>query len=561
MLEAHQTHQSVIGRAATGLGKAVELAALAAHYSQFGRVLILVDTRKLVQQLATTAEWFTGTRPGIEMGDERAINGEGGWLLGMQPEESHDRIVVSTVQTQFSGPEGKERYRKFNPKEFAAVLLDECELFLAPKSMSVVKWYLSNPDLRVYGCTATPFRTDGVSMAHLFQTVAFNRDIHWGIDNGWLVPGRQAFVKVNLDFSTLKVRKGDDGELDYSEDEIAAKISNEQTLIELATGIIKVAGDRKSIVVCPGKHEAKIIAQYLCARKDGCARSIYGDLGDTERDDIFEAFDRSDFQFLTSCMMLTKGFDQPDVSAVFLCRKTKSKRLYQQVLGRGTRTLKGIVDGLATADERRAAIAASAKPDMLMVNMVGIDGSVRDVTLIDILGEVSDEAVVERAKRIVEKDGKSEKEAVEQAQMEIEFERQDARDEADRAAEMVEEDEREQFVRHGIQVEGDVSVEFHDDLYGGGAPTDTVADPRTRQANVLKRFKYPDEIIARLSPEKLKDTSRKAVARASKGMVVSWPQIQFLRRLGASDEQIRGMSKVDADVFIKSRTGERRGAA
>ena len=65
---ASEVSAAVIGRAATGLGKAVEMAALAAHYAQFGRVMILVDVKKLVRQLADTIKWFTGVQPGIEMG-------------------------------------------------------------------------------------------------------------------------------------------------------------------------------------------------------------------------------------------------------------------------------------------------------------------------------------------------------------------------------------------------------------------------------------------------------------------------------------------------------------
>ena len=64
VLEAHQTFQRVIGRAATGLGKAVICAALAERYATKGRVLILVDVGKLVRQLATTVEWFTDIKPG-----------------------------------------------------------------------------------------------------------------------------------------------------------------------------------------------------------------------------------------------------------------------------------------------------------------------------------------------------------------------------------------------------------------------------------------------------------------------------------------------------------------
>mgnify|MGYP006056340215 CR=1 FL=1 len=51
------------------------------------------------------------------------------------------------------------------------------------------------------------------------------------------------------------------------------------------------------------------------------------------------------------------------------------------------RPLPGLVDGLATADERRAAIKNSAKPVALMVDFAGNAGRHRLVRLRDILDD------------------------------------------------------------------------------------------------------------------------------------------------------------------------------
>jgi ATP-dependent helicase IRC3 len=257
VIAAHAEHRCVLGRAPTGSGKAVALAAIAQHYAQFGKVMVLVDVGKLVHQLAETVEWFTGQLPGVEMADRTVL---ADWF-------DPPRIIVGTVQTQYSGPPGRERYRRFDPSEYSALLLDECELFLAPKAREVVDWYVaSNPSIRVFGCSATPFRTDGIAMAELFDHVAFDRDIRWGVDDGWLVRPLQGFVRVSLDFSTLKIRTNDYGERDYSDAEIAERINNERTLIELAQGIIHAAGDRRSIIACPDVESAKAVAHYLRRR-------------------------------------------------------------------------------------------------------------------------------------------------------------------------------------------------------------------------------------------------------------------------------------------------------
>ena len=491
---AHQTHQRVLGRGATGLGKAVICAALAGHYARFGRVMILVDVGKLVRQLAETVEWWTGAAPGIEMAESFAHNGE---RFGPS-----DRIVCSTVQSQYAGAEGKERFRRFNPDDFACIILDETETFLAEGARRVVDYYLKNPAIRLFGCTATPFRSDGTPMANLFDHVAFDRDIRWGIDHGYLVPVRQGFVQVSVDFSTLKINSTDEeGDRDFSAEDIASKLEGEGKLLELAKGIKVVAEKRRTIVVCPTVAVSIALAEYLCGQEAGCAKAIFGELSDEQKTALFDGHRRGDFQFLISVMMLTKGFDDPEISCVVNCRKTKSKRLYQQIMGRGTRVLKGIVEGVEPASERRRIIAASAKRETLMVNMVGVNENVRDVSVVDILGN-ADLRVNDRAMEIMRdtgvdldaalamaEDEVAESEMAEQLAAECRAEIEDRHEEAAKQR------EAENSWRRQVDVEARVDVEWTDDLNGGGgsnwvadAPKATGNGPTDKQINALIRF-------------------------------------------------------------------------
>jgi superfamily II DNA or RNA helicase len=531
IIAAHQTHQCVLGRAATGLGKAVELAAIAQHYAQFGRVMILVDVAKLVRQLAATVRDYTGMSPGIEMANSCASDFRLGW--------DQDQIIVSTVQSQYSGKKGNERYRKFQPNDFSCVLLDECEAFLADRASEVVQWYLQNPKIRVYGCSATPMRTDGVAMANLFDTVAIDRDILWGIDNGFLVPAKQAYVRVSIDFGSLKIRKSDTDEKDYSEDDIGNLLLEEANLIELSKGIHHVCGDRKSIVVCPNVASAKALTHYLDAEKSGCAQCIYGELSDEEKDLIFDAHQNNKFQFLVSVMMLTKGYDDKTIKCVVNCRKTRSKRLYQQIVGRGTRPLSDVVDGPPDAESRKAAIAASDKPEMLMVNMIGIDSDVRDMTIVDILGAKQSEEVRTRAKQRMMQDDSIE--------MDAEKELIEA-DEALRAEEEEEETKRREAEaarerRRRIQVDAHVDVEYQSDFRMNGSAG--VGGYRglipERQLSIFRKAKLTEVEIAKLSPSKANVLSQEIVRRWKQGLC-SWGQAKLLRKYGFTRDSLHDMS-------------------
>jgi superfamily II DNA or RNA helicase len=436
------------------------------------------------------------------------------------------------------------------------------------KSRQVVDWYLDgNPELVLFGTTATPRRTDGVAMANLFDHVSADRDILWGISNGWLVPGRQAFVRVSIDFSSLSVKSDEDGEKDYSDAEIAAKINNEQTLIELAKGIVHVAGPRKSIVICPDVASAKAVAHYLDGERPRCSRCIYGAMSDQEKDAIFASYADNDFQFLVSVMMLTKGFDSPDTSAVFMCRKTKSKRLYEQCLGRGTRPLKGVVDdpALDTPEKRRAAIAASGKPDMLMVNMVGIEEWVRDMSLVDVLGTpgTSDEVKQMAKKKQEEQPDLPLEEAMQQAKEEVEAEQDAERMLAEAAAAETENDDVERDLRRRLQVNARVDVEYEDGLTSSRAAATEFAGgdyiPQN-QLNILNKAKVPPEDIAKLTADDAKRLSREIVRRWKMNLC-SYRQAKALRRFGYTKDQVENVTFAEAKAILDDRYGNKGGGS
>jgi superfamily II DNA or RNA helicase len=82
----------------------------------------------------------------------------------------------------------------------------------------------------------------------------------------------------------------------------------------------------------------------------------------------------------------TEGFDDPGIELIAMARPTKSRSLYSQMVGRGTRPLPGTVDGLVDPISRRSAIACSMKPSIEIMDFVGNTGTHRLVTTLDILG-------------------------------------------------------------------------------------------------------------------------------------------------------------------------------
>lgn len=103
----------------------------------------------------------------------------------------------------------------------------------------------------------------------------------------------------------------------------------------------------------------------------------------------------------------TEGFDVPETSTVVMGRPTKSISLFTQMLGRGTRPLAGVVDGLPDAAARKKAISESAKPYCVVMDFVG-NTRHRPASCVDALGGDYDVEVRELAADMAAKGDKGE---------------------------------------------------------------------------------------------------------------------------------------------------------
>jgi DNA repair protein RadD len=95
----------------------------------------------------------------------------------------------------------------------------------------------------------------------------------------------------------------------------------------------RIASDRKTVVfACSVAHSIALKMQFeACGIK---AAHIDGTTPKDERDEVLRALSRGDIQVVCNCMVLTEGWDQPDVSCCVLARPTKSIVMYLQMAGR-----------------------------------------------------------------------------------------------------------------------------------------------------------------------------------------------------------------------------------
>jgi superfamily II DNA or RNA helicase len=416
-------HQSTLAVLPTGCGKTVVFSHVAQHFVKLGRVMVLAHRAELIHQAADKIGRVTGTGPDVEMGAMWAD------LNAMWRGQSD--VVVSSIQTQIAGRGGKGRMTRFDPADFSLVIVDEAHHAPAASYRKVLAHYMSNPDLKVLGVTATPDRADEAALGQVFESVSFEYEIGDAITDGWLTPIEQRAVIVEgLDFSAMRTTAGDLNGAD-----LAAAMEYEGNLHGIAHPTYELSAGRKTLVFAASVAHAERLCEIFNRHKPGCSRFVCGTTDEVTRKRTLRMFKAGEFQILVNVGVFTEGFDEPGIQVVAVARPTKSRALYCQMIGRGTRPLDGLVDRHATAEGRRDAIAASDKPAVEVLDFVGNAGRHKLVSCADVLGGKYADEVIDRARENARNaDGPVDvRKALDDAQAELFAEEQDRRRQAEAA--------------------------------------------------------------------------------------------------------------------------------
>ncbi len=313
------------------------------------------------------------------------------------------------------------------PDDFGLLIIDEAHHTVADSYTRLIRYFRNkNKSLLLLGTTATPDRTDEEAMGQVYQTVAYTYSLPDPITDGWLTPIQQQFVLVDeLDLRNVRTTAGDLNDGDLEREMLAETVLHKvcTPLVEISCGLI--AGTIDDLVkrhrihdlpaMCSKRlptlvHAASVahaerIAEILNRYLPDSAVCIIGTTPRDVRRDGLERFAAGDYQYLISCGVFLEGTDLPNVSIVAMARPTKSRSLYAQMLGRGLRTLSGLIDGVASKEERLKLIAQSSKPFCLVIDFVGNSGRHKLVSALDILGDAYPDELVDRVLRKSVTDG------------------------------------------------------------------------------------------------------------------------------------------------------------
>lgn len=314
-----QGKRKVLIQAPTGAGKTVIASGIIRSAEEKGRsTLFFAHRRELIYQCADKLAMF-GVRHGIVMsGEERDV-------YATTQVASIDTFRARVMQRQV-----------MDWPKADLVVIDEAHRSLSPTYMEVIKHYEEEGSV-ILGLTATPMRSDGRGLGHIYNEMVSAPSIAELIKLGYLVKPKH-FAPSIPDLTGVRTTAGD-----YNPADLERALNKKELVGDIVTNWMRFASTKKTIVFASG------VDHSIALRKEFMSHGIRaGHLDaltpDHERQQIIEDFKTGKIMVLCNCMVLTEGFDEPTVSCVVLARPTKNKGLYVQMGGRGLRTSEGKED-------------------------------------------------------------------------------------------------------------------------------------------------------------------------------------------------------------------------
>lgn len=272
-------------------------------------------------------------------------------------ERTIKKFTFATIQSVYKKPELFQHIK--------LVLLDECHN-LAPKNLSAMytSFFEAIDYPKVIGFTATPYRLElgyykddwgtlyASTMLKLINRMRskdyikngkrIRPDMFWKriiynishqklLDGGYLAPLEYIHEPL-MPYTEIPVNQSNS---DYNLEAYTETIIGKEA--QILSSITEAQKRYKSILVfCSTVPQAEKLSATI--KKSAC---VLGSTPTEERKRIVEGFKNGTIQTVFNVGTLTTGFDKPDLDCVILLRPTRSPILYNQMLGRLSRTAPG----------------------------------------------------------------------------------------------------------------------------------------------------------------------------------------------------------------------------
>jgi DNA repair protein RadD len=303
----------------TGSGKTVIAGAIiGAARAAYRKVVVLAHRREIIGQ---TSEKLHAA--GIMHGIIQA---------GFSPRPL-EAVQVCSVQTLHARA---IRSDKMELPSADMLIIDEAHHCPAASYRGIIDAY---PDAVLLGLTATPCRGDGRGLGGIFEMIIQCPQVAELIAQKYLVPTK-CYAPTTPDLVGVRTQAGD-----YVENQLADRMDRPKLIGDVVTNWHKYGERRRTVCFAVNvSHSVHIRDEFI---KSGVrAEHIDGTTPKPERDATLARLASGEIELVSNCMVLTEGWDMPEVGCVILARPTKKMGLYRQMVGRVLRPAPGKTDAI-----------------------------------------------------------------------------------------------------------------------------------------------------------------------------------------------------------------------
>lgn len=312
---------------ATGAGKSLIIADVARRINEMSgkKLLCMAPSKELIEQ---------NYQKYIDSGNPASL-----FSASVGIKSTRHPAVFGTPKTVLNGI---DRFKS----DFAGIVIDECHRLDNTTKAIIAGMREGNPNLRVIGLTATPYRMgdgyiyqigmDGqqVEQANnpLFSRLVYRVQTQELVNRGFLTPPEMLASDRHYDAASLQLNKQNQ----FDAGEVAQVFEGKGRLTaDIVADVIDKADHRFGVMFFAASiQHAQEIMESLPPEH---SRLVTGATPKADRTRILSDFKSGRIHYIVNRDVLTTGFDAPNVGTIAIMRATESAGLLLQIIGRGLR--------------------------------------------------------------------------------------------------------------------------------------------------------------------------------------------------------------------------------
>lgn len=321
----------ILGVLPTGTGKTICFSEIARRLDR--KTLILAHREELIQQACDKiGQVWTGADLGVVKAERHEIE---------------NQVIVASIQSLY-----RDRLQTLPP--VGLIITDEAHHATAPSYRRVYHRFgvlEESPDQKDplspisdntihLGVTATPQRSDNQGLGKIFTHIVYERKMMDFVPE-YLSDLRIRGINTSLDLSGVRVSRLT---RDFDERDLAEMMRAEEITGDIFRAYSEFAFNRtRTLVFCVNRAHAWDLYCHFSHKGIPSGYLDY-EIPAAERKAILDDFRTGTIAVLFNVLVLTEGFDLPEIDCILIARPTKSPLLLTQMIGRGTRKAEGKAD-------------------------------------------------------------------------------------------------------------------------------------------------------------------------------------------------------------------------